>query len=349
MTQHRSVAPPPIPPIRKPAAAAPPVAQRKPVPGAPSRTMPGPPPVAVRAVAGHVPPPVAQRKPVPPPGSVRTAIPPTKYGVTPGSLPPQSGLLQPKAQAVPSFLQPKPVAPGAVPGAVPGLPRLNPGPPPPSAPSVQCVKSSKKTTRSETFYTYMQTDPANQLSLANQGPHTMSHALVNLLVEARTRTANQAQIQQLFQDQVPDPTEMMTLVEEEMDGSGLTKKDRKIDRFEDAYTELYDEIEDDLNDAANFVKMSQKSKVIRKIRRIMEMHPYGTYAYKGQGASKKARKGKGEAKYLYQIRQGNYANVGKLIDQSLARFKHRKRFDKFLKRRFEILFNKKQIKTMIGL
>lgn len=200
-------------------------------------------------------------------------------------------------------------------------------------------RAAKLFDREPTFYTYMQTDPLNDLSKANQGPHTLSFALVNLLVESQTRSKNLLDLQALFQQQVPSVVDMKQIVDEELDGSSLAKKAEKANRFHVDYKNLYEDIEGDIKNGSKFNPLS------KKIRKIMEMHPYGTYAYKNQnGASKKARKGKGEGSILNQIRRRNFLKAKGLIDTSYAKYKHKDRLEKYLKTRLSMVYTSKEIK-----
>lgn len=261
----------------------------------------------------HRPFPVAQpKRPEPPP------VPATRFGM-PGPAP-RGAAAQPS----------RPPHPGRLPAAPPV---------PPSAGAAGTIQRSKLFDREFTFYTYMQTDPNNQLGIAKQGPHTLSFSFNNMLVNAATGAKDLPSLQNLFDTQVPDKTEMKKLVDEEMKESALPHKALKIKRFHADYGSHYDNIKKHL--AGKKMKFAPMRKLIRK---IMEMHPYGTYAYKtAKGASKKSLGGKNERTYLAQVGSKNMTNASKLMDLKSAKFKHKAKLQQYLRMRLKMAYNNTQI------
>ena len=50
-----------------------------------------------------------------------------------------------------------------------------------------------------------------------------------------------------------------------------------------------------LKDIGNSRNEEQNIKYVHSVNKALQLHPYGTYAYKGKGASKSSLKGKGES------------------------------------------------------
>jgi hypothetical protein len=154
------------------------------------------------------------------------------------------------------------------------------------------VKSRKP--RVPTFYTYMQ-DKRKSLLVSSakvkfhsvpQGPHVIPHhGLHQGLVIAR-----QEKNYDVFNHLIPKPEDYNKLVDDEI-GANHDKGSRAV-IVKSVYERLYKrksslEFEVYKNELVNV-------KYFHTVNRLLHLHPYGTYGYKGNGAGKKALQGKGE-------------------------------------------------------
>jgi hypothetical protein len=159
-------------------------------------------------------------------------------------------------------------------------------------PSLAVVKSRKP--RVPTFYTYMQDKRKSLLvSSANvkfhsvpQGPHVIPHhGLHQGLVIAR-----QAKYYDVFNHLIPDPKDYNKLVDYEIGANHVKVRRAEIVKFD--YQRLYKRM---------FLFRSEVHKnelvdvkYFHTVNRLLHLHPYGTYGYKGNGAGKELLQGKGE-------------------------------------------------------
>jgi hypothetical protein len=167
--------------------------------------------------------------------------------------------------------------------------------------------------RTPTFYSYMHTSPTSLIGNATQGPHTMSHVAVDDAFEKALATRT---LSSVFAEQVPEPSEMEGLVAGEFSKSNAKKRAMHLDRFNYDYASLH-------RSTTRAIKKDHKYARSR-VRRMMELHPYGTYGWKGnKKASASSLAGKGEKPDIHG--PSSIDNGGKWTNQE--------EFDAFVKKR----------------
>lgn len=152
-------------------------------------------------------------------------------------------------------------------------------------------KIKRRKARVSTFYTILQDKRKNnptKFTSVPQGPHTFPHfALHDALTEARQQNKLDD-----FHPLLPSPADYDKLVAGEIPSGHAKEARAKI--AQNTYARRY----------ATYLALKGKgvarteAETIRythKINKLLQMHPHGSYAYKGAGASKKALKGKGES------------------------------------------------------
>jgi hypothetical protein len=153
------------------------------------------------------------------------------------------------------------------------------------------VQLKARKARVSTFYTILQDKRKNhptKFTSVPQGPHTFPHfALHDALTEAR----QQGKLDD-FDPLIPSPADYDKLVTGEIPVGHAKEARAKI--AQSTYARRH---------AAYLALKAQgvgrtEAETIRyahKINKLLQMHPHGSYAYKGSGASRKALKGKGES------------------------------------------------------
>ncbi|WP_444997460.1 hypothetical protein [Aliikangiella sp. IMCC44359] len=145
--------------------------------------------------------------------------------------------------------------------------------------------------RVPTLYTYTHTKPANKLSFALQGPHTVAHRVI---LQSLINATNVAEVFTIFDEQVLSPQDVDDIIfSDETPDSGSfsqTIEDR-LQRFSDDYDTLYDEIMNEFN-----APSPDLIKVKHLTNQLLNMDPYAVYSWKTTAkASSKSLKGKGES------------------------------------------------------
>lgn len=144
--------------------------------------------------------------------------------------------------------------------------------------------------RVPTLYTYTHTKPANKLSYALQGPHTVAHRVIlQSLIDSTTVT----DVFKIFDEQVLEPSDVEEVVfQDEVPPSGSFAKSiqDRLTRFVEDYEEIYDKV---------LPMFTQKTPDLITIKhltnRLLNMDPYAVYAWKTTTkASQKSLGGKGE-------------------------------------------------------
>jgi hypothetical protein len=155
------------------------------------------------------------------------------------------------------------------------------------------VKSRKP--RVPTFYTYMQ-DKRKSLLVSSakvkfhsvpQGPHVIPHyGLHQGLVIAR-----QEKNYDIFNDFIPKPEDYKKLVDDEIGANHC--KDKRAGIVKSDYQRLYNRKSSLRRDVGKNELVEVK--YFHTVNRLLNLNPYGTYGYKGNGAGKKSLQGKGES------------------------------------------------------
>jgi len=196
--------------------------------------------------------------------------------------------------------------------------------------------------RYNTMYTHMLTRPTSQLTGTPQGPHTVAHGLVSFGISQVTAVDDWDGLDDLFNEQVPHPDDILELLQNELPAKAL--KDARVERYLEAYNTLYGNIYYALENPGD----ADYESTLAAIRKIMELHPYQTYAWKSKKkASHKSTKGKNEAGHLKKLRGGDTTALTGLIDTSRVRFKDSKAFYAFLRLRLSMVASEGEIDALL--
>lgn len=152
-------------------------------------------------------------------------------------------------------------------------------------------KLKPRKARVSTFYTILQDKRKNnptKFTSVPQGPHTFPHFALH---DAITEAKQQGKLDD-FHSQIPSPTDYDKLVASEIPVGHVKEPRAKIaqgiyKKRHTAYLML----------KAKGVGRTEFETIryAHTINKLIQLHPYGSYAYKSGGASKKALKGKGES------------------------------------------------------
>ena len=160
--------------------------------------------------------------------------------------------------------------------------------------SLAVVKS--RSPRVPTFYTYMQ-DKRKSLSVSAkvkfrsvpQGPHVIPHhGLHRALAIAREK-----KYYDVFNHLIPNPKDYNKLVDDEI-GANHVKKSERAEIVKSDYQRLYERMFSLRSKVDKYKNNLVDVKYFHTVNCLLNLHPYGTYGYKANGAGKKALQGKGE-------------------------------------------------------
>jgi hypothetical protein len=194
--------------------------------------------------------------------------------------------------------------------------------------------------RHPTLYTYMGTRPTSQLSLAKQGPHTVSFCAVSLGISKATEDGNWPKLQALFQSQVESPEAFENLFDGELSKTSQHTSRHKIARAKQDYREYYEKVSGAIKAALEEgKKILDYDEALHGVRALMEMHPFQTYGWKGGGkkASQSSIKGKSEAFYLKALIGGDTAAMAGLMDMSRVKTNQKEQLKEFLLKRIKLV------------
>lgn len=202
------------------------------------------------------------------------------------------------------------------------------------------VQKRVNASRHPTLYTYMGTRPTSQLSLAKQGPHTVSFCAVGLGISKVTSDGNWAKLQALFKAQVDLPDDFDAIFNSELSVSNQRTKADKISRakkaYADAYLDIKTSVEAALRGGLPGPALSY-AEAMDRLRSLMEMDPYQTYCWKGGKAAKSSLKGKVEAGYLKQLIGGDKSAIRGLMDIGRVTVSNAAAYKKFILKRIGLI------------
>lgn len=156
--------------------------------------------------------------------------------------------------------------------------------------------------RTPTFFTYMFTPSRNQFAV-NQGPHTLPHIFYKRLVRRNS-------VERL-KSLIPPPAEMGKIIASEkveFDAQDMEKRfpEASHEELEDMRWDYYRRISRYLKDydEAYLQLMMSKGKKAKTIAlRLLNMHPYATYAWRGKLPSRRESAGHGEKALKHTLDQ----------------------------------------------
>lgn len=167
---------------------------------------------------------------------------------------------------------------------------------------IQCCGGKEKEKeaaydRYSTIYAYAYYKPENQLGEI-QGPHTLAHVSVNFLMKEAPSDYD-------WWQQIPSFDELAEMLEDEMGLEGS-----KYERYKKDYISYYA----DLKNTGGQLNLKDHGEQIRK---LMEMHPMGTYGWisnmkksgSAKSASKQSTQTKGEREGPKMFLDGNWKNT----------------------------------------
>jgi hypothetical protein len=168
-------------------------------------------------------------------------------------------------------------------------------------------------TRFPTIYSYTHVKTTSQMNNTTQGPHTVPHIITD---EGYEKLKDPKEFSQLFKEIVPSPEEVKKILSSETKGSDKKRQDYQRYLFD--YKSLYESIQTRISN-------DQNDYLIKcEIRRILELHPYATYAWKSKTqAGGRSLKGKGEKR-------------GQDFDESVdngGRWQDQGKYEEFLRQR----------------
>jgi hypothetical protein len=170
--------------------------------------------------------------------------------------------------------------------------------------------------RYPTRFTYQNTKEDNELSLANQGPHSQSHVLKK---EHHRKILDRGKTEDLvkYARSVTKSEEAEKLSNELLDEN---KRKRYIEDYKEKEENLEKQIEEveEKRGSKEGVDPSKKQKLLEKTSELQEMHPLATY---GKTAGGKALKGKGEYEGVIAeaASEADDEKAARIIEQDLDR------------------------------
>jgi hypothetical protein len=174
--------------------------------------------------------------------------------------------------------------------------------------------SKSRKPRVQTFYTFLQDPrkgtPTEGYGSVPQGPHTFPHHAIH---HALARAKSLGQLSD-FDPLIPSPAQFKAAVDAEIP-SGHPKEARAgVARsyYEKRHKRLM---------AYKTMPYTRQTgiKMAHTYNKLLQMHPYGSYAYKGGGASKKALKHKGERAGVPLDQQVDMPKSGTFTDMAAAK------------------------------
>jgi hypothetical protein len=195
--------------------------------------------------------------------------------------------------------------------------------------------------RYPTMYQVMATNSHNKLDVngpsANQGPHTLSHVLVDHLfaeqLMAKKKIVKENILDIMGKGNAIPPVEVVTaIVDDELGSTKLSDKaKKKLNRWQRYYKALYDETERLANGAGT------DEEAIASARALMELHPYSTRAWKQMmnGRSSNNVRNHGEGMNGNSITNMSIENIKKNIDLSSS-FNNKAELEHFMESRLRL-------------
>lgn len=166
--------------------------------------------------------------------------------------------------------------------------------------------------RTPTFYTYLRTPSGNRLQTNRQGPHTIPHVYYEFLIQNYDWT-------EIFEQMIPNPTQMRQLIAEEHVEFDRTWAEHQIkhehyndidpgqlsyhaDNWEADFDNRMERFYRDYEEAYSHFWQSRSSDDLMK---LLNMHPYATYAWRGCMPSREELAGKGERRLINKLNESH--------------------------------------------
>ena len=205
------------------------------------------------------------------------------------------------------------------------------------------ARTVQRADRHDTIYTHTHTKPHNQLTGTPQGPHTVAFSLVSHGFTQSTVVNDWDMLEAVFIQQVPTLTQVEQIIDRELPGKLTTRMKASLKRYLENYGSLYDEIEKALASKTDY------NGTAAKIRQIMELHPFQTYAWKTpRPASHRSTRGKGEGHYLRDWLGGDGDAIWGLLDLGRAKFHSSEDFWDFVRTRLELVMDPDDIEKLLA-
>lgn len=153
------------------------------------------------------------------------------------------------------------------------------------------IRKKSRRPRTPTFYTIMQQGKSipKRFGHSKQGPHTFPHfAIHDAIINAKRKNRFD-----ILNSVIPGPTTYSKAVDNEIpSGHGKETRARVAKQL---YRKNYRSYQA-LKKRAGNLSPFESIKMAHKANKLIQLHPLGSYAYKGRGASNSATKGKGESR-----------------------------------------------------
>jgi hypothetical protein len=199
--------------------------------------------------------------------------------------------------------------------------------------------------RSSTFYTYLSTPSTRKIGKIKQGPHTISHSFTDYTYYYSTKGKNRKKMEDFFLLYVPRISKVRNMIDKELCGSDDDELEEKLTRYFKDYKKLYNEIKKD------FAGKTSLQSIKRKIRKIMEMHPYQTYRWHDLDPTKEDLKTHGEiikGSLTKEVNECNYRDLKRYVAITENQFAFEDKFKDFLEQRLSMGDVKKNtVKTFL--